>query len=56
LGVLAVDNTRKKKPLLQNDMRLLMGIAPAIGISIRNALLTEGTLVQIDSAGLGCKY
>jgi HD-GYP domain-containing protein (c-di-GMP phosphodiesterase class II) len=41
LGVLAVDNVRTKRPLLQSDINLLMGIAPEIGISIHNALLVE---------------
>ena len=41
LGVLAVDNIRTKRPLVQSDISLLMGIAPEIAISIRNALLIE---------------
>jgi PAS domain S-box-containing protein len=36
-GILAVDNTRSKKPFSQSDLSLLMGIAPQIGISINNA-------------------
>lgn len=40
-GVLAVDNVKSKKPLVQSDMSLLMGIASVIGISIRNAELLE---------------
>ncbi len=39
LGILAVDNMESKKPLIQSDLSLLMGIAPVIGISIRNAEL-----------------
>ncbi len=41
IGVLAVDNLRSHKPLLQTDLNLLMGIAPVIGVSIRNAELLE---------------
>ncbi len=41
LGVLAVDNLRSKRPLLESDINLLMGIAPEIGISLYNAMLTE---------------
>ena len=37
IGILAVDNKQSKKPLVQSDMNLLMGIAPVIGVSIRNA-------------------
>lgn len=41
LGILAVDNVESKRPLLESDMNLLKGIAPEIGISVHNALLTE---------------
>jgi signal transduction histidine kinase/CheY-like chemotaxis protein len=41
LGILAVDNIKTKKALVQSDMSLLMGIAPVIGISIRNAMYIE---------------
>jgi HD-GYP domain-containing protein (c-di-GMP phosphodiesterase class II) len=41
LGVLAVDNIRTKRPLIQSDINLLMGIVPEIGISIHNAFLVE---------------
>ncbi|MGO9015468.1 MAG: GAF and HD-GYP domain-containing protein [Dissulfurispiraceae bacterium] len=41
LGVLAVDNIRTKRPLVQSDISLLMGVAPEIAISIRNAMLIE---------------
>jgi signal transduction histidine kinase len=37
LGVLAVDNIKSKKELVQSDLSLLTGIAPVIGMSIRNA-------------------
>jgi HD-GYP domain-containing protein (c-di-GMP phosphodiesterase class II) len=41
IGVLAVDNPRSNRPLVNSDMSLLMGIAPMIGISIRNAELID---------------
>lgn len=41
LGVLAVDNMKSKKPLMQSDMSLLTGIAPVIGMSIRNAMYID---------------
>jgi HD-GYP domain-containing protein (c-di-GMP phosphodiesterase class II) len=37
IGVLAVDNPRSNRPLVNSDMSLLMGIAPVIGIAIRHA-------------------
>ena len=39
IGILAVDNINTKRPFLQKDINLLMGIAPEIGTSIRNATL-----------------
>lgn len=39
IGVLAVDNLKTSRPLMQSDKSLLMGIAPVIGVSIRNAEL-----------------
>ena len=38
MGILMVDNVHTKKPLGQTEINLLMGIAPQIGISIRNAV------------------
>lgn len=38
MGILVVDNVQSKKPLSQTEMSLLMGIAPQIGISIKNAV------------------
>jgi len=49
LGILAVDNIRTKRLLVQTDINLLMGIAPQIGISIHNAMLTEGRERQFRS-------
>lgn len=48
-GILAVDNVRTKRPLLQRDIDLLMGIAPQIGISIDNASLIEAKMNQFHS-------
>lgn len=41
IGILAVDNHQRKQPLANSDLNLLMGIAPTIGISFRNAALNE---------------
>lgn len=49
LGILAVDNLKSKRPLVQSDVSLLMGIAPVIGISIRNAMLHEAKSAQFSS-------
>ncbi len=49
LGVLAVDNYRSKRPLLERDMNLLMGIAPQIGICLHNVRLTETRVQQFQS-------
>jgi HD-GYP domain-containing protein (c-di-GMP phosphodiesterase class II)/Tfp pilus assembly protein PilZ len=49
IGVLAVDNVKTKRPLVQSDMSLLMGIASVIGISIRNAELIEARVRQFNS-------
>jgi HD-GYP domain-containing protein (c-di-GMP phosphodiesterase class II) len=49
IGILAVDNVRSKRPLVQSDMSLLMGIASVIGISIRNSELIEAKIRQFNS-------
>ncbi|MBW1842605.1 MAG: HD-GYP domain-containing protein, partial [Deltaproteobacteria bacterium] len=49
IGILAVDNLKSKRSLLKSDMSLLMGIALAIGISIRNAELLESKTRQFSS-------
>ncbi|HET7838252.1 MAG TPA: GAF domain-containing protein, partial [Rectinemataceae bacterium] len=49
LGVLAVDNLQSKRPLLESDINLLMGIAPEIGISLYNAMLTDEREQQFRS-------
>ncbi len=49
IGILAVDNTRSKRPLIHSDLTLLMGIAPVIGISIHNADLLNDRRKQFHS-------
>jgi HD-GYP domain-containing protein (c-di-GMP phosphodiesterase class II) len=49
VGILAVDNLKSKRPLLQSDMSLLMGIAPVIGVSIHNANLLAAKESQFSS-------
>ncbi|HBA88430.1 MAG TPA: diguanylate cyclase [Geobacter sp.] len=41
LGVLAVDNMKSRKKLKQSDLSLLTGIAPLIGMTLRNAIFAE---------------
>lgn len=49
LGILAVDNLASKRPLLERDKNLLMGVANQIAISIHNAHLVEARLRQFQS-------
>ena len=49
LGVLAVDNLTSKRPLIQSDISLLIGIASTLGICIRNAELLEARERQFRS-------
>ena len=49
IGVLAVDNLKTKRPLVQSDMNLLMGIASITGISIRSTDLYEARERQFRS-------
>lgn len=49
IGILAVDNLQTKKPLLNSDMNLLLGITPAIAVSIQNAQLLEARGAQFNS-------
>ena len=49
IGILAVDNIKTKKPLLQSDINILMGIANQIGISIHNAKLIDARFRQFQS-------
>jgi two-component sensor histidine kinase len=41
IGVLAVDNVKTKRTLLQRDIDLLMMLSPEIGISLQNAMVTD---------------
>lgn len=49
LGILVVDNLATKRPLLERDKNLLMGVANQIAISIHNAHLIEASLRQFQS-------
>jgi len=49
VGILAVDNIRSKRMLVQSDMSLLMGISHFIGISIRHAQHLEAREQQLNS-------
>lgn len=49
IGILGVDNKRTKKPLLRSDMNTIMGVAPAIGVSIQNARLLEEQQSQFEA-------
>ena len=49
LGVLAVDNIMTKRPLVESDINILMGIAPQVAVSIHNIKLVEGRLKQFQS-------
>jgi len=49
VGIIAVDNLKSRRPLVQSDVTLLMGIAPMIGIAIRNANLHMAKSTQFSS-------
>jgi len=49
IGVLAVDNMQTKKALVASDVNLLMGVSPAIAISIQNMRLLESRTAQFES-------
>ncbi|MBN1497214.1 MAG: HD domain-containing protein [Spirochaetes bacterium] len=49
IGILAVDNVKTKRPLIQSDLRLLMGIASVIGIGIKNTELYGAMSQQMKS-------
>jgi HD-GYP domain-containing protein (c-di-GMP phosphodiesterase class II) len=49
VGILTVDNYRTRRTLVESDLRLLMGVASVIGISIRNAELHEERTNQLKS-------
>lgn len=49
IGVLAVDNVKTKRILLQSDIDLLMALSPEIGISIQMAMVTDMKERQFNS-------
>ncbi len=49
IGVLAVDNVKTKRSLLQRDIDLLMLLSPEIGISIQNAMVTDTKERQLNA-------
>jgi HD-GYP domain-containing protein (c-di-GMP phosphodiesterase class II) len=49
LGILAVDNIKDKRMLVQSDISLLMGISNVIGISIRHTEHLEAREKQLKS-------
>jgi two-component sensor histidine kinase len=49
IGVLAVDNVKTKRILLQSDIDLLMALSPEIGISIQNAMVTDMKERQLNA-------
>ena len=49
LGILAVDNIRSKKPLVESDLSLLLGLSHVVGISIRNVQLLDSRDRQMKS-------
>ena len=49
IGLLAVDNIKTKRTLVESDISRLMGIASVIGISLRNSELIEAKTRQFNS-------
>ncbi len=49
VGILGVESQGSEKPLRQSDLSLLMGIAPIIGVSLRNADFIEARERQFHS-------
>jgi len=49
LGIIVVDNVKTKRPLIESDVSLLMGIASVIGISIRNSELIDSQVRMFKS-------
>lgn len=49
LGILVVANGAEKRPLLNRDLTLLCGVAPVIGISLRNAELLQNRERQFNA-------
>jgi len=61
LGVFAADNIDSKRPLVQSDISLLIGIASIIGIAIRNTELIEskerqfGSILEVLAASIDAR-
>ena len=49
LGIIAVDNIRSKRPLLQSDLTLLMTIMPEIAVSMHTTILFDNKEQQFRS-------
>jgi HD-GYP domain-containing protein (c-di-GMP phosphodiesterase class II) len=49
IGVLAVDNVKTKRPLVETDRNLLIGVAAVVGVSLRNEELLESKDRQFRS-------
>ena len=49
MGILAADTIKNRRPLIESDMSLLMGIASMIGISLRNSELIDAGVRQFKS-------
>ena len=49
IGVLAVDNVKTKRPLVETDRSLLIGVAAVVGISLRNEELLKSKERQFRS-------
>ncbi|HEX7508323.1 MAG TPA: HD domain-containing phosphohydrolase [Polyangia bacterium] len=49
IGVLAVDNVKTKRPLVETDRSLLIGVAAAVGIRLRNEQLLKSKDRQFRS-------
>jgi len=49
IGVLAVDNVKTKRPLVETDRSLLIGVAAVVGISLRNEQLLKSKDRQFRS-------
>jgi HD-GYP domain-containing protein (c-di-GMP phosphodiesterase class II) len=49
VGVLAVDNVKSKRPLVETDRSLLIGVAAVVGISLRNEELLQAKDRQFRS-------
>ena len=49
IGILAVDNVKTKRPLVETDRSLLIGVAAVVGISLRNEELLKSKDRQFRS-------